>query len=331
MKILVLDVAAEYGGAYTILIQHIDAARLDFANHYVFVVSVGKFQNSDNCSFVYFPWIKKSWFHRLYFDRFIIKKVLEEQHPDRILSLQNITVSKTSIPQTLYLHQPLPFVEKRFGIIENPKFWIYQNIIARMIYRSIRKADIVIVQTRWMRDAAMRITKTSESKYRVIPPHIPEIEGKYQPDNQVEPLFFFPASALVYKNHITIIEASEILKESGTTSYRIIFTLDGNEAKYIDALHQRSISNGLPIDWIGSIDLATVYRYYAQSSLIFPSSIETFGLPLLEARRFNCPILASDCSFSREILEGYDRVRFFNPEDASELARLMNEAIRFSK
>jgi glycosyltransferase involved in cell wall biosynthesis len=331
MRILVLDVAAEYGGAFTILMQHIDAARLDHSNQYIFVLSVGKFENSGNCSFVYFPWIKKSWFHRLYFDRFTILKVLRTYNPDRILSLQNITVSGTSIPQTLYLHQPLPFVEKRFRLIENPKFWIYQNIIARMIYRSIQKADVVIVQTRWMRDSAMRITKVSEAKFRIIPPHISETEGKYHPDSGADMKFFFPASALVYKNHKTIIEAAEILQKRGTTSYRVIFTLNGTEAEFMAVLHQRAISEELPIDWIGSIDLTTVYRYYSQSSLVFPSSIETFGLPLLEARQFNCPILASDCSFSREILEGYDRVRFFNPEDATELAQLMFEAINSPK
>lgn len=331
MKILVLDVAAEYGGAFTILTQHIDEALLDAANQYVFILSTGSFRDEGNCSFVYFPWIKKSWFHRLYFDRFIIRKVLAEQQPDRILSLQNIVISGTNIPQTLYLHQPLPFVEKRFGLSENPKFWIYQNIIARMIYHSIRKAQLVIVQTRWMRDAAMRITHSPASKFQIIPPQIPQTIGNYTPDPKNGTLFFFPASALVYKNHSTIIEASEILKKEGITSYRVIFTLKGNEAKYLAALHQRSILQELPIDWIGSIDLKSVYDYYAKSALIFPSSIETFGLPLLEARRFNCPILASDCSFSHEILEGYAGVRFFNPYDATKLAQLMIEIIRSPK
>jgi glycosyltransferase involved in cell wall biosynthesis len=325
MKIAVLDVAADYGGAYTILKQHVEEAAQDKANRYVFILSVGKFQNTANSDFLYFPWVKKSWFHRLYFDRFVIQRVIRNLDVDAILSLQNITVAGVSIPQTLYLHQPLPFEKIRFSLFENPKFWVYQNIIARMIFKSVKQAKVVIVQSKWMRDACVRITHESEDKFKIIPPTIPNIQCAYQPGTQ--PLFFYPASAYSYKNHKTIIEAVELLKKRGMENYRVVLTLKGNEAKYLLALRQRSDQADLPIDWIGSIPLEEVYRYYAKSILLFPSSIETFGLPLLEARNAKCPIIASDRVFSREILEGYTAASFFDPRDASKLADLMSDFI----
>ena len=61
--------------------------------------------------------------------------------------------------------------------------------------------------------------------------------------------------------------------------------------------------------------------------MIFPSYIETFGLPLLEAKKCDTIILASDCPFSHEILDDYDKVYYFNPFDAKELSKLMETVI----
>ena len=50
---------------------------------------------------------------------------------------------------------------------------------------------------------------------------------------------------------------------------------------------------------------------------LFPSYIETFGLPLLEAKELNGIVLASDRPFSHEILDGYDKAIFIewnNPD-----------------
>jgi glycosyltransferase involved in cell wall biosynthesis len=59
--------------------------------------------------------------------------------------------------------------------------------------------------------------------------------------------------------------------------------------------------------------------------LIFPSYLETFGLPLLEARFFNAPIAASDRPFAREILEGYSNADFFDPFSPDDLANKMKK------
>jgi glycosyltransferase involved in cell wall biosynthesis len=84
----------------------------------------------------------------------------------------------------------------------------------------------------------------------------------------------------------------------------------------------------LPIAFIGKITLDEVYDYYSKSILIFPSYIETFGLPMLEAKMHGSPILASDCAFSHEILDGYDRAKFFNPFKVEELAYEIETTLR---
>jgi hypothetical protein len=158
MKIMVFDVPAEVGGALTILNQYYQTALQDQQNQWYFIVSTPKLLEQKNVHVMNYPWVKKSWFHRLYFDYFISSKLIKEFRIDEVLSLQNTIIPFTKKKQILYLHQPLPFVETRFKFMENFKFWMYQNVISRMIFRSIRKADQVIVQTKWMIEAAVQKT-----------------------------------------------------------------------------------------------------------------------------------------------------------------------------
>lgn len=44
---------------------------------------------------------------------------------------------------------------------------------------------------------------------------------------------------------------------------------------------------------------------------------------MLEAKLHKGVILASNCAFSKEILEGYENAWFFDPFDAKELANLI--------
>jgi len=328
MRIMVFDVAAEHGGALTILSQYYDLAINDKENEWIFVVSTPQLKEYENVKILRFPWIKRSWIHRLYFDKFVAHKLVDKYRVNEILSLQNVTIPKVKVKQTLYLHQPLPFINKKYSIFENFKFWLYQNIISRIIFKSIKEADKVIVQTKWMMDSAIEKANVTKEKFILKPPVLNiSIQETYKNDNEYDCLFFYPASGIVYKNHEIIVKACKLLKDKGITNYKVIFTISGDEYNHIKKLKKFVVDNNLPIEFIGSINIKAVYEYYSMSILIFPSYIETYGLPLLEAKMHKCPILASDCEFSHEILDEYDNVYFFDPFNILELAELMKAQI----
>ena len=70
-----------------------------------------------------------------------------------------------------------------------------------------------------------------------------------------------------------------------------------------------------------------LFEQYASSVLVFPSYIETIGLPLLEARSVGAPILAADCLYARDGVGDYERVKFFETFDSEALSRLMKQKI----
>ena len=67
---------------------------------------------------------------------------------------------------------------------------------------------------------------------------------------------------------------------------------------------------------------------YTDSILLFPSYVESFGLPLLEAKMTGTPIVASDCPFSKEILKNYNKKVFFNPDDYTDMGKKILEIIK---
>lgn len=324
MKTIVFDVPAENGGALTVLRQFHASAVLDKYNEWIFVISLPHLDEYKNITVLKYPWVKKSWFHRLYFDRFIAPKLVKEYNVDEVLSLQNLTVPSVHVKQTLYMHQSLPFANKKYKIYESTKLWFYQNIISHLIIKSIHKADKVIVQTQWIMDAVIERTNADKSKFVIDQPDFNiSVLNSYEKDHNKNNLFFYPANGFEYKNHEIIIEACRLLKSEGFTDYNIIFTIKGNENKKIKKLYNIVKKEDLPIKFIGTLSTFEVYTYYSQSVLLFASYIETFGLPLLEAKLHNAPIIASNCAFSHEILNDYSYSHFFNPNDRVELKEVL--------
>jgi glycosyltransferase involved in cell wall biosynthesis len=273
--------------------------------------------------------VKKSWFHRLYFDHFVAPKLVKNYNIDKIFSLQNVIIPKTGVEQILYVHQSLPFSGYKFNIKENFKFWVYQNIINKKIYSSIKEADKVIVQTHWMKDASIEKTRIiNEDKIDVIPPEINlNIEEKFNVSKNKINRFFYPAGASYYKNHRLIIEASKLLEASNINDYKIILTLNGNESKNIKELYKEVKKYNLTVEFAGRLEREEVFNLYTKSYLLFPSYIETFGLPMLEAKLHKTIILASDKAFSHEILDDYENAYFFDPFDAEELMKYMKKLL----
>lgn len=333
MNIMVFNVPAESVGALTILNDfYNEVKRCEEPNiHWIFVVSKPPLEETKNIKVLRFPWIKKSWFHRIYFDTMVAPKLVKKYKVSKILSLQNILIPNTSIPQILYVHNSLPFVDYKFTIKENILLWAYQNIIGRSILKSIKKADKVIVQTNWMRRACLDKTGVNKKKIEVAPPKINlKIDHFFSANEESLSAFFYPASGFSFKNHKIIVEACKTLQSMSVKKFKVIFTLKGDENKQISDIYSEVKKHSLPIEFVGSLSREEVFDFYTRSILLFPSYVETFGLPLLEAKLHKGIVLASDCPFSHEILDGYKNAYFFNPFNEIELAELMRSNKTYS-
>lgn len=328
MRILVYDVAADSGGAATVLRSFYEEFLGDKENEYVFVLSVYELPQTEHIKVLNFPWIKKSPLHRLFFDHFAAPGLVKKYKIDRVLSLQNIELPHAGVPQTVYEHNALPFSEYRFGIREAFRPWYTQQILGRMMKRSVRRAKKVIVQTNWMKEEIVRQCKIPEDKVEVKFPVVEMLKTGPYHLNEACPAFFYPANASAYKNHRTFLKACELLQEQGINNYEVIWTVTGEENESIRAIRREAESRGLPIRFIGTVPRQRLFDLYASSVLVFPSYIETIGLPLLEAQSVGAWILAADCLYARDIVGDYERAEFFDTFDTAKLSKMMQKTMK---
>ena len=103
MNILVYDVAADKGGAATILENYYHTHLDDSCNHYYYLLSTYHLDNTENSTIISYPEIKKSWINRIRFDCFESKKIIKEYHIDQVYSLQNTILPTFKGFQTVYV------------------------------------------------------------------------------------------------------------------------------------------------------------------------------------------------------------------------------------
>ncbi len=327
MRILVYDVAADSGGAATVLKSFYEEFCQDTKNEYVFVLSVFELPETEYIRVLNYPWIKKSPLHRLFFDQFVAHWLVKKYRIDQVLSLQNIELPHAGVPQVVYEHNALPFSEYRFKPWEAFRPWFTQQVLGRMMKRSIRHARKVLVQTNWMKQEIARQCRVSPKKIEVKFPPVEMLKAAPWQMDEKEPVFFYPANASAYKNHRTFLKACELLQDRGCRNYKVIWTVTGTENDGIRAIRKEAEERGLPIFFKGTMTRRELFDLYASSVLVFPSYIETIGLPLLEARSVGAWILAADCMYAQDGVGDYEQADFFEPFSEKELCEKMMHII----
>lgn len=329
MRIVVNDIAASNGGALSILKSLYEYLKEnDKENEWIFLLSGKYLESAGNIKVKIIPKVKRNWICKLNFDYVYGRNVINELKPDYVLSLQNTMTYGVKARQGVYIHQAIPFQSvKKFSFLKKDEriYAVYQYLIGNIIKKAARNADHVFVQTKWMQKAVSKKSQIDREKIIVIPVDrmISERNGIIQ--KRKSGSFFYPAGfEAIYKNHMCIYKACKLLDAQGIDKYEVLLTLE--ETK-------KNVSERILC--IGLLDKAALTEQYQKSTVIFPSYIETVGLPLVEAMAEGSIILAADCEYSRDVLKNYENVYYFDPFIPEELAELMkkviNEEIKFSK
>lgn len=132
-------------------------------------------------------------------------------------------------------------------------------------------------------------------------------------------IFLYVASGEPHKNHRQLIEAWCLLAKDGLFP-RLTLTLDrAHFTELCDWMGQKIEQYSLNVENEGKVPHAQVRQLYDRAgALIYPSTFESFGLPLIEAMQAGLPVLASELDYVRDVL---DPEQTFNPESALSIAR----------
>jgi hypothetical protein len=274
---------------------------------------------------------KRNWLNRLYYEFFVFRKISKFFKPYMWLSLHDITPNVIANKRIVYCHNATPFYKFRVKDIRFDLKFVLFVLFYKYLYKiNIRKNDAIIVQQDWTRESFSEMYSYPKEKIIVSypidnyvrKPHTSHVDVV---DNSIN--FFFPAIARVFKNFEVICKAVEILEKEGVCNYSVIFTIDGTENKYSKWIYSK-YNHLKTISFIGRLDKETVNKYYENCScLLFPSRLESWGLPISEFSKYDRPMIISDLKYAHETASNSRFVAYFNPNDPIELASLMKKVI----
>lgn len=322
-KIVISGINIDSGGALTIYKECLEYLNV-ISKEYEIIALVHKkdlfdLEKLKDIEFIEFPASKNSWLKRCWYEYYYFKRISKEIKPYLWLSLHDITPNVETERLAVYCHNPSPFYNMCLKDIKYDKKLFLFSKLYKFLYRvNIKKNNFIIVQQNWMAEKFKEMY--SIKNLLVAPPNV-----KYNPIGSFKEIvieknsFFYPSFPRVFKNFEIICKAAEYLEKEGIDNFKIYLTIDGSENLYSKEIVKK-YKNLKTIKFIGLLSREKVYEYYSKvECLIFPSKLETWGLPITEFKCFNKPMIVADLEYAHETVGNYEKIMFFNSNNIKEL------------
>lgn len=208
-----------------------------------------------------------------------------------------------------------------------------------MLPRSVNSADVIAPISQSTANGVTRILKADPSRMVVIPPMIAEeftpaskekvfrFRNKYRLPHK---FWLYVAHYHPYKNHSRLFKAYAQIKAGDGEYWPLVLRGEKNGA---DDLIARLINEaGLKDDiiWLPRLnDGEMPLLYSAASALVFPSTYEGGGIPVMEAMACGCPVTASNIPTNIEFAG--DAALLFNPMRVEEITEAMLKFVKDKK
>lgn len=332
-RLVISAVNLTEGGPLTVLRDCLSSAAQELSSEWEIIALVHDRRSFSvgGIKYLEFPESKRSWLRRIHHEFWKFEALSRELKADVWFSLHDISPRVKASRRVVYCHNPSPFYRPRLrDAVWEPKFFLF-TLFYRYLYRiNIHSNDLIVVQQDWIREAFKRmygvrnvVVAHPVCKAHRTTPARPKGDGSERPN-----VFLYPALPRVFKNFEVLFEAARILHDRGRDDFEVRLTLSGDESRYAARLKRRFAS--LPtIRFVGLQDKEEMIRQYQEASaVVFPSKLETWGLPISEAKRFGKQLLVADLPYAHETVGVYDRASFFDPRDPIRLADLMESHLR---
>lgn len=222
---------------------------------------------------------------------------------DRAISGENLDVCIFNTPIISFFKRP----KKTIVVAYDFAYEDYGKNSFLKFYNkySLKKADVIVSISEATKKEIVRLFSISEEKIKVVylgfnniceipPAPLQRIPEKY---------FLFIGAIKERKNVLGIVRAFHEAKKGGKLEYKLLIAGNGKGKYYEDVLNyvkNNRLAN--EVIFLGHITDANLsYLYKNASALLYPSFIEGFGFPVLEAMACGLPVITSTTSSLPEV------------------------------
>ena len=255
---------------------------------------------------IYFPRINRTNRIRTSINMLITKVMIDIIYPD-ILHETYYSTHHLARPRTKTVITVFDMIHEKY-----PEFFnASEKEMQHIKYRAINRADHIICISENTRKDLIELTGIDSSRTSVI--HLGYSLTKYISDTSgtliSHPFILFVGQRGRYKNFYRLLRAyaasSRLLRDFNLICFGG-YEFSSDELTLIDSL---GLKNKV-IRSRGSDQVLANY-YSNAAALVFPSLYEGFGLPLLEAMSYQCPVVCSKASSMPEVAG--DAAEYFDP------------------
>lgn len=301
---------SKIGGVETFVVNLVEnLLKIDKKNKYLFVVARNnrKLFNLKNNECLELGFDNHSRVKRIFFEQFFLPKELKKRKIDLIIMPGNTGLIKCSCRSLLIVHDLISFVYPEYYSLLR-RFYL-QNLIRY----SCKKADKIIAASQNTKNDIIKYLHISQGKIKVIYEGVDFKKffetGKEKNENFIQKRYgikryiFSPTSLYPHKNnHLLIKTFARLKKEKKIPQKLIISGIDPyNKLNWIrDLINENEMKD--EIFFIGRVpDKYMPCLYREAEAMIYLSSYEGFGLPIIEAMAAGCPVLTSNRSSLPEV------------------------------
>lgn len=338
-KIVVSAINFDSGGPLSIMKECLETISKDYSKQYevIALVHSKKLYKDININFKEYPISRRSWFFRLFFEYVYFYFLSLKLKPDFWLSMHDITPSVRCNHRFVYCHNPSPFNMVNFSsFFENPKTYLFSKLYKNLYSINIKKNKLVIVQQDWIRDKFINLFGIDN--ILVAYPEVFQSKGlrdilslkENVKESDTSFDFFYPSFPRPFKNFELVCEAYSRLPKEYQNQSKLFITIERERNNYSKKIFD-SYSKISGIKFLGLLSREEVFEYYAKCDcMVFPSRLETWGLPITEFKLTSKPMLLADCHYAKETLGDYEKCAFFDVDSPEDLKDLMISAINRS-
>jgi glycosyltransferase involved in cell wall biosynthesis len=215
-----------------------------------------------------------------------------------------------------YLRAPLPVVM----MCGNLLLFRHDSLSARLRRPVLRRAMQVAKKIAFVSETIREAARTPPGKSFVVHHGV---DRRFQPrtGESAEPYYLAVSSIAAHKGYETLLDAYALLPRD-VPPLRIAGGVQDPEAHRRLVAKRDALGLGGRVEFLGSVAPESLPALYAGArALLFPSEVESFGLPLVEAMATGVPVIASGIPVCREICG--EAALYVPPRDATNLAALI--------
>ncbi len=278
-------------------------ARVDRKNRYTIFNAPDSLKNKVRNP--HFNWAKVPCPNAAYYEQVLLPGAARQAGVDFLHYTDNSATAIDPMPFVVTLHdtmhrRPLSMVRPkpslRHRLVYGYKKWA--------IARSVPRARAVMTVSEFSKGEILKALRLKAERVFVTPEGVDREFFRRLPHKSSK-LFkiLVHGAADERKNLSNILKAAKILADRKKKFQLVVLGMDAEELAYTSYVEEvTQLDLGYKVEWAGNVPGGMLTQVYAEADLfLYPSRLEGFGLPVLEAFACGVPVVASNTTSLPEV------------------------------